>query len=125
MKVKVWWNSLWGEKPSGKVEAAVETPKVPASADSSTPDFSLPPLPSLAQGAYIGTLDVQSATWLYVKSWAINEICKLRERNDNVSRDLVQTSITRGEIKMLKSLLELGQPPRRLEQPREYERGEY
>ena len=46
-------------------------------------------------------------TWLQVKSWAEDEIEKLRKRNDSVETPAHETQAIRGEIRALKRLLGL------------------
>lgn len=57
-----------------------------------------------------GTLDLRSPTWAYIKDWATDRLQKAREKNDNASRDFAQTSMLRGEIKILKELINLSTP---------------
>jgi hypothetical protein len=64
-------------------------------------------------GVYIagpGVLDPRSQTWMFIRNWALEELQKTREKNDNINRDLAQTSVLRGQIKILKDLISLPNP---------------
>jgi hypothetical protein len=54
-----------------------------------------------------GNLDPRSPTWAFIKNWAEESMQKAREKNDNINRDLIQTSMLRGEVKILKELINL------------------
>jgi len=54
-----------------------------------------------------GKIDIYSPTWKAVSAWAIKELQANRESNDKKSLDIVKTSIIRGRISSLKSLLTL------------------
>jgi hypothetical protein len=58
----------------------------------------------------VGHLDSRSSTWIYIHAWATEALQKAREKNDSANRDLVQTSLLRGEIKILKELINLPKP---------------
>ena len=57
-----------------------------------------------------GVLDPRSSTWMFVSNWASEELKKAREKNDSVNKDISQTSALRGEIKILKALINLPNP---------------
>lgn len=57
-----------------------------------------------------GHLDPGSQTWIFINSWAREALQKAREKNDSANRDLTQTSLLRGEIKILKELINLPNP---------------
>jgi len=57
-----------------------------------------------------GELVATSPTWIFIEKWAKEEIQKLREGNDNGRHGLVETSMIRGEIKLAKKLISLGNP---------------
>jgi len=54
-----------------------------------------------------GVLDTRSQTWAFIHAWAKEALQKAREKNDNMNRDIAQTSMLRGEIKILKELINL------------------
>jgi len=54
-----------------------------------------------------GKIDIYSPTWKFISVWAIKELQANRESNDKKSLDIVKTSIIRGRISSLKSLLAL------------------
>lgn len=58
----------------------------------------------------MGSLDPNSPTWWYIKSWAEESLRKSREKNDNINCDTTKTAVLRGEIKMLKELINLPNP---------------
>ena len=58
----------------------------------------------------IGSLDPRSPTWLFIHSWAQERLDKARLRNDSANADIIQTSVMRGEIKVLKELISLPVP---------------
>jgi len=55
----------------------------------------------------VGELRVNSATWQYIKSWAMIEMERAREANDSIKKGFEETCVLRGEIKILKKLIEL------------------
>ena len=55
----------------------------------------------------MAVFDVNSPTWQWIVIWAKAELDKSRELNDSIIRTDIQTAVLRGEIKMLKRLLEL------------------
>ena len=57
-----------------------------------------------------GILDPRSSTWLFIHSWAQERLEKTRARNDSANADIIQTSVMRGEIKVLKELISLPAP---------------
>lgn len=57
-----------------------------------------------------GVLDPRSQTWLFIHSWAQERLDKTRARNDSANADIIQTSVMRGEIKVLKELISLPAP---------------
>ena len=57
-----------------------------------------------------GVLDPRSQTWIFINAWAHEALQKAREKNDNMNRDIAQTSMLRGEIKLLKELINLPNP---------------
>lgn len=61
-----------------------------------------------------GSLDPRSPTWAYVRNWATEALQKAREKNDSINNDLTKTSAIRGEIKILKELLNLPNPKKGL-----------
>ena len=58
----------------------------------------------------MGYLDPRSQTWSFINAWAYEALQKAREKNDNMNRDMVQTSMLRGEIRVLKELINLPNP---------------
>jgi hypothetical protein len=58
----------------------------------------------------IGYLEARSQTWSFINAWAREALKKAREKNDSMNRDIVQTSMLRGEIKILKELINLPNP---------------
>jgi len=54
-----------------------------------------------------GVLDAYSGTWMFIKKWATDELDRARIFNDKKSLDIIQTSLIRGKIRLLKDLLEL------------------
>ncbi len=61
-----------------------------------------------------GSLDPRSPTWVYVRTWATEALQKAREKNDSINNDLTKTSAIRGEIKILKELINLPNPKKGL-----------
>lgn len=57
-----------------------------------------------------GRLEPGSDTWLYLSTWAADEIARLREKNDSNKLDTIMTAELRGQIKALKRMLALGNP---------------
>jgi hypothetical protein len=57
-----------------------------------------------------GNLDPGSQTWLYIRNWATEKLKEVREKNDSINRDTTQTAVLRGEIKILKELINLPVP---------------
>ncbi len=51
-------------------------------------------------------IETDSKTWHSVTAWLNHEIGRLREQNDS-NKDIVETSVIRGEIKAFKKLLSL------------------
>jgi hypothetical protein len=66
-----------------------------------------------------GVLDIYSGTWRFMEAWAQSHLQEARAKNDNPNRDIIQTSLLRGEIKTLKSILDLAKPPKGLLDTRE------
>ena len=66
----------------------------------------LPDQPIVGQGQ----LDARSQTWIFIHNWATDSLKKAREKNDNINRDINQTAALRGEIKILKELINLPNP---------------
>lgn len=56
---------------------------------------------------YTGELDKYSPTWLFVETWAKEQIQRLREKNDSPNMNDAQTAVIRGKIKAYKELLDL------------------
>jgi len=54
-----------------------------------------------------GKIDIYSPTWKAISQWATKELITAREFNDKKSLDIIKTSVIRGRISMLKSLLNL------------------
>ena len=57
-----------------------------------------------------GTLDPRSPTWLFIQAWAGETLQKAREKNDSATCDSIKTAVLRGEIKILKELINLPNP---------------
>ena len=55
----------------------------------------------------MAVLDTNSPTWQWIVIWTKAELDKSRELNDSIIRTDIQTAVLRGEIKMLKRILEL------------------
>ena len=70
------------------------------------------PLPDTASavGGPLTAINPYSPTWLFVRSWAETELKKAREKNDSINKDITQTAVLRGEIKILKELINLPNP---------------
>ena len=49
----------------------------------------------------------EGPSWDYVEKWAEDYISKLRKLNDKKNNDIVETQFIRGQIKSLKSLLDI------------------
>ena len=64
----------------------------------------------LRPGPPEGKIEVDSDTWTYISQWAEKELAKLREQNDDLKKDGLQTSALRGEINRLKKLIALPVP---------------
>jgi len=72
-----------------------------------------PPEPPQGMPAYspgMGLLDSRSQTWIFISVWANQALKKAREKNDSVNCDLTKTAVLRGEIKILKELINLPNP---------------
>lgn len=54
-----------------------------------------------------GKLNSASSTWMFISTWANDELSAARERNDYMKNDQFQTAALRGRIKLLKELLKL------------------
>ena len=54
-----------------------------------------------------GELLPDSPTWIYIQSWALKELQRVRESNDSVKRTNEETFANRGEIRCLKKLIDL------------------
>lgn len=93
--MKKWWTSLFN-----KQEVSRETEPVYQSYEARLPDQPLP----------TGQLDQRSSTWLFVNAWAHEALKKAREKNDSINRDANQTAALRGEIRILKELINLPNP---------------
>ena len=52
-------------------------------------------------------LDPYSPTWLFIRTWAEEELDATREKNDYKKHDEIDTAMLRGRIKLLKDLLAL------------------
>ena len=59
-----------------------------------------------------GRLDIYSETWVFVSQWAANEIERVRLKNDSTKNSAEETMALRGEIKALKNMLALADPPK-------------
>lgn len=59
-----------------------------------------------------GELDKYSPTWLYIETWAKDNIEKLRIKNDSPNHTENQTAVIRGQIRALKNVLELSEEKR-------------
>lgn len=55
------------------------------------------------------TSDLQTAVWMKIKQEITEEVQRLREKNDNLSNDTVQTASLRGEILFAKKILQMEQ----------------
>lgn len=64
-----------------------------------------------------GRLDTYSDTWKFVSAWAEKALQDVRESNDSTKKSEAQTMVLRGQIKMLKELLALPNPPRERARP--------
>ena len=68
------------------------------------------PLPveaELPDDKHRSRLDEFSPTWRYIRTWAEAEADRLRRRNDSPRLDDKDTTLIRGQLKMLKGLLDL------------------
>lgn len=63
----------------------------------------------------IGKIEPTSATWVFVKTWASNEIETLRKKNDSLKVSEQQTTIYRSEIRLLKKILALSDTDKKKE----------
>lgn len=52
-------------------------------------------------------IDTYSRTWRFIEEWGAEELQRKREANDGISKDAIKTAVLRGEIRMLKRLIEL------------------
>ena len=59
-----------------------------------------------------GELEKHSPTWLYVETWANENIEKLRIKNDSSNNNETQTAMIRGQIRALKNVLDMGDEKR-------------
>lgn len=75
-----------------------------------SPSTSEAPLPLSAGGIGNNVINPYSPTWLFVRAWAEAELKKAREKNDSINKDMTQTAVLRGEIKILKELISLPNP---------------
>lgn len=55
--------------------------------------------------------DIVSPTWQKLKTHLEHELATARVKNDDEKLDEIQTAMTRGRIKTLKSILALENPP--------------
>jgi len=58
-----------------------------------------------------GTLNPQSPTWAYIKAWAIQGLNESRIANDSIKKNMEETSVMRGRIKLFKELIDLPDRP--------------
>ena len=63
--------------------------------------------PLIIGNPQMAVLDINSPTWQWIVNWVNAELDKSRELNDSIIRTDIQTAVLRGEIKMLKRILEL------------------
>ena len=54
-----------------------------------------------------GSLNTSSPTWAYIRAWAIQSLNEARIANDSQKKSIEETSVIRGEIKLLKRLIAL------------------
>ena len=54
-----------------------------------------------------GKIDVLSPTWVFIQSWAREELTRTRELNDYQKVTELKTAALRGRIKLLKEILKL------------------
>jgi len=54
-----------------------------------------------------GTLNPQSQTWAFIVKWANNELNAAREKNDSLSHGVIETTVIRSRIALLKEILAL------------------
>jgi hypothetical protein len=66
-------------------------------------------LPLETLSIYQGKLDSHSETWMFVRSHCHKRLLELREINDGALTE-VKTATIRGQIKMLKEILDLPKP---------------
>ena len=52
-------------------------------------------------------MDFNSPQWHTLRKWAEGQLKKAREKNDNPSLDAIETATLRGEIRVLKRVLDL------------------
>lgn len=52
-------------------------------------------------------IDFQSSTWHLLRKWAEAQVKRAREKNDALSLSAEETAALRGEIRVLKRLLDL------------------
>lgn len=95
MSIFGWFSSALQEKENPAEESIVRNLEA-----------RLPDQPMMGRGE----LDPRSLTWIFIHNWASEALAKAREKNDNTNRDLAQTSVLRGEIKILKELINLPNP---------------
>lgn len=105
--------SLFKKQP--KVICVQGQPKSePAQAMKEAVQMGAPAVPNLLFIPKTGTLDPNSPTWNYIRSWAENALKVARERNDSINCDSTKTAALRGEIKRLKELIDLPNPKKGL-----------
>lgn len=66
-----------------------------------------------AQEFRLTELEAASAVWTRLRAYLEERLQTLRETNDN-DLDQVQTARLRGEIRTIKQLLDVGQPPAKI-----------
>lgn len=77
----------------------------------STPGGDTPSLPDpVGGGGSLNAINPYSPTWIFVRAWAEEALTKAREKNDSINKDATQTAVLRGEIKILKELINLPNP---------------
>lgn len=54
-----------------------------------------------------GKLETSSLTWRFMSNYLVDQLESLRKKNDNPTLSVEKTNLIRGEIKMIKRILDL------------------
>ena len=81
------------------------------------------PLPGQHGTVTVEEINISSPTWGYISAWAQEELAKLRNSNDIISKGEIPTAVVRGEIRCLKKLLALPDLSTKLAQRKSLQKG--